>query len=103
MHGDAAIALTCGVRWLSARGILLAMSTDLAPQFTPKPLKDGSGWYVLASWPNGREEQIDGFVTEAEAQTWIRDESAAWLAAPEHPDPNQLVKAILDKATGDDD
>jgi hypothetical protein len=46
---------------------------------TPRPLKDFSGWYVLLTWPDGLEQQIDDFLTEAEAQAWIDDESAAWL------------------------
>jgi hypothetical protein len=46
---------------------------------TPLPLKDGSGWYILLAWPDGREEQMDDFASEEEAQAWIDDESAAWL------------------------
>lgn len=49
------------------------------PTMTPRPLKDFSGWYVLLAWPDGLEQQIDDFLTEAEAQAWIDDESAAWL------------------------
>jgi hypothetical protein len=50
------------------------------PTMTPCPLKDASGWYILLTWPDGREEQMDDFTSEEEAQAWIDDESAAWLA-----------------------
>ena len=49
------------------------------PTMTPRPLKDSSGWYVLLTWPDGLEQQIDDFLTEAEAEAWIDGESAAWL------------------------
>jgi hypothetical protein len=66
---------------------------------TPKPLKDGSGWYVVISWSTLREEQIYGFVTEFEAEVWIRDASPAWLAARNHPqDAYQLEKSFIDEA-----
>jgi hypothetical protein len=40
--------------------------------------KDGQ-WYVRLMLPEGRQPQIDGFKTQAEAQRWIKAQSAAWL------------------------
>jgi hypothetical protein len=50
------------------------------PLLTPRMLKDRPGWYVLLVWPNGREQHITNFDTEAEAQAWIDNNSAAWLS-----------------------
>ena len=36
-------------------------------------------WYVRLTLPGGRQPQIDGFKTEAEAHRWIKAQSAAWL------------------------
>jgi hypothetical protein len=49
------------------------------PTMQPRPLKDFSAWYVLLVWPDGREQQIDDFASEAAAQAWIDNDSAAWL------------------------
>ena len=51
------------------------------PIFTPRELKDWSGWFVVVQWPNGREQHVNGFGSEAAAISWIADESAAWLAS----------------------
>jgi hypothetical protein len=56
-----------------------------APVMTARELKDGSGWYVLFEWPNGRTRQMDGFQSEMEAETWIQEESEVWLAKS-HPE-----------------
>lgn len=40
--------------------------------------KDGE-WYVRLTLPGGRQPQIDGFKTKAEAQRWIKGQSATWL------------------------
>ena len=39
----------------------------------------GVGWYVLVTLPKGRQPQLGGFQTEAEAVAWIKRESATWL------------------------
>jgi hypothetical protein len=39
----------------------------------------GGEWYVRLTLPGGRQPQIDGFKTEAEARRWIKAQSAAWL------------------------
>ena len=36
-------------------------------------------WYVAATWPDGRFEEIRGFKTESEANEWIAKEFQAWL------------------------
>ena len=54
------------------------------PVMKARELKDGSGWYVLFEWPNGRTRQMDGFRTELEAETWIQEESEVWLKKNPH-------------------
>jgi hypothetical protein len=53
------------------------------PDLMPCELKDGSGWCVAVTWPNGSEEQVNGFRSELAAADWIKRESAAWLQ--KHP------------------
>jgi hypothetical protein len=48
-------------------------------KFEPAELKAGIGWCVRLTLPSGRQPQIDGFETEAEAREWIKARSAAWL------------------------
>ena len=48
------------------------------PTFEHHELKAGGGWYVVATWYNGRTQHIGGFATEAEATGWIKNESAEW-------------------------
>lgn len=48
-----------------------------APTFEHHELKAG-GWYVVATWYNGRTQHVGGFATEAEAIDWIKNESAEW-------------------------
>jgi hypothetical protein len=36
-------------------------------------------WYVRLTLPGGRQPQIDGFSTKAEARRWINAQSATWL------------------------
>ena len=48
--------------------------------------KDGSGYYVLVTWPNGAEEhvgQAGDFSNEEEANDWITDDAPGWLR--DHP------------------
>jgi hypothetical protein len=58
------------------------------PIMTARSLEGGSAWYVLLEWPNGRVRQVDGFQSELEAESWIKEESEIWLRkhASEHPD-----------------
>lgn len=34
-------------------------------------LKGGSAWYIDLTWPDGHNEQVDGFQSEAEIGEWI--------------------------------
>ena len=47
--------------------------------FEPMPMKIGSGWYVLVTFPSGVSHRLGGFKTEEEARIWIACKSAAWL------------------------
>jgi hypothetical protein len=49
------------------------------PTMTVRPLKDFSGWLVVVLWPEGREEHVSDFETEAAAQAWIDLDSATWV------------------------
>jgi hypothetical protein len=40
--------------------------------------KNGT-WFVRLSLPHGLQPQITGFRREAEAEAWIKHESAEWL------------------------
>jgi hypothetical protein len=51
----------------------------LEAHFQARPLKRGTGWYVLVSWDGGRTAQINDFASEAEADEWIKNKSAGWL------------------------
>jgi hypothetical protein len=48
-------------------------------KFEPIQLKDDSGWYVRITLYHGVEGHINFFKTEAEARTWIGDNSDMWL------------------------
>ena len=45
-------------------------------KFEPIELKDYSGWYVRITLPHGVQSRISYFKTEAEARTWIGENSA---------------------------
>jgi hypothetical protein len=48
--------------------------------FDPKPQKVGDEWQVVAAHPDGRTENIVGFLSKAEATEWLASErSVAWL------------------------
>ena len=56
------------------------------PTFQPVQFKDGSGYYVRVTWPDGFQEQIQdlntgapSFVSEAEALDWIENDSPDWI------------------------
>jgi sulfite reductase beta subunit-like hemoprotein len=53
-------------------------TTKSKARFEAVETKDGE-WYVRLMLPGGRQPQIDGFKTKAEAQRWIKAQSAAWL------------------------
>jgi oxalate decarboxylase/phosphoglucose isomerase-like protein (cupin superfamily) len=50
--------------------------------FEPMPLKEGSGWYIVVTYPGGMQEHIPGFKNEAEAQAWLKGKGRqTWLGA----------------------
>jgi hypothetical protein len=53
------------------------------PTFEIRGSKAG-GYLVIAIWPKGLEQQIDGFATEVEARSWIDCDSASWIARNPH-------------------
>lgn len=53
------------------------------PTLEVRELKDGSAYYVLVTWPDGMEQQVNGFSNREEAHLWIEHDSDAWLAR--HP------------------
>jgi hypothetical protein len=44
-----------------------------------EPVKVGTQWHVVGTYPGGQQEHITGFKTEADALDWIANGSAAWL------------------------
>jgi hypothetical protein len=47
--------------------------------FDPRPLKVGSQWRVVATYPSERQEHITGFRSEVDAKHWITNGSKVWL------------------------
>ena len=45
---------------------------------------DGQDWFVAATWPDGRSEEIAGFKSELEANEWIANKFQAWLDNQKH-------------------
>jgi len=50
------------------------------PVFEARRLKSAAGWYVRVAWPNGKRDHIPGFVSQQEAQCWIKGKAPAWLS-----------------------
>jgi hypothetical protein len=50
--------------------------------FDLRPVRSGTGWYVVATYPGSQQEHIPGFKTEAEAVEWLASgRCQAWLKA----------------------
>jgi hypothetical protein len=50
--------------------------------FEAVPLKVGTQWQVVATYPTGQKEQIGGFKDRTEAVTWIGGpQCLAWIKA----------------------
>lgn len=55
---------------------------DAKITFEPKPLKAGSEWTIVATYPRGQKEHIAGFHSEEDALDWLASEGCrAWLRA----------------------
>jgi len=52
------------------------------PTFEIGQSKDG-GYLVLVTWPDGPEQQLDGFSSVEAARAWIEDDGPSWIAACE--------------------
>ena len=68
----------------SDHGLILTLMAKNASKvtFDPKPLKSGTGWYVVATYPSGQQEHIAGFKSESEADEWLAgNRCQAWLKA----------------------
>ena len=48
-------------------------------KFDACPVQGGGEWHVVATYPRGGEEHIQGFKNETEAKDWIAKHSRAWL------------------------
>jgi len=48
------------------------------PTYEPVQLKDGSGYFVRATWSDGFEQQINDFADAAEARAWITANESHW-------------------------
>jgi hypothetical protein len=44
--------------------------------------EDG-GYLVLVTWPEGPEQQLEGFANVEAARAWIEDDGPSWVAARE--------------------
>jgi hypothetical protein len=52
------------------------------PIFSIQPLDYWPGYVVIATWPDGKSEQLAGIYTSSEdAEQWIRGRSGNWLAS----------------------
>jgi hypothetical protein len=52
-----------------------------APTFKACDTQRGSNWSVLVTWPDAREQYLDGFQTFDETVAWVSHKSLAWLEA----------------------
>jgi hypothetical protein len=52
-------------------------------KFEPIQLKGDLRWCVRITLPHGVQSHISDFKTEAEARTWISENSPVWLTAYE--------------------
>ena len=49
------------------------------PMARPKPLKDGSAFYIEITWLDGRMVYVDKFGSETTARDWIERDFPAFL------------------------
>jgi hypothetical protein len=59
------------------------MEKDSSPTMTPHQRKDSAGWMVIVAWPDGTEEQVNGFRSLSDVVSWMPDGSQEWLE--KHP------------------
>jgi hypothetical protein len=63
---------------------VLKTTLTTAPNFTPRPLVGGEGWYVRVEWLDFRED-VGAFASRSEAQAWIEQKSAEWVERYRRP------------------
>ena len=54
------------------------MNTETTPVLQIRH-REGNHWFVAATWPDGRFEEISGFKTESEANEWVAKQLQVWL------------------------
>ena len=54
---------------------------NAAPTFKACDTKRGADWSVLVTWPDERQQYLDGFQSFDETVAWVNDKSMAWLEA----------------------
>ena len=59
---------------------------EAKPSFTIEKDKIGLGSCVIAMLPDGRREVVTGFGSDDDAQNWIDQDSARWLAGLQRRD-----------------
>jgi hypothetical protein len=57
----------------------LMMPQGKPATYETHPLKDGSGFYVRVTWPDGRDWHVNPFETPASAARWIESNANEWL------------------------
>jgi hypothetical protein len=55
------------------------MNRELSVKFESVKSNDGTGYFVRATWSDGSENQITGFINDTEARAWIVSDSRGWL------------------------
>jgi hypothetical protein len=66
------------------RGRILDVMAKNVPKvtFDSEPLRVGSEWHLVATYPSGQREHVTGFKSEAEAIEWLASgRCQAWLKA----------------------
>ncbi len=57
------------------------MSDAKSPSFKACETKRGADWSVLVTWPDERQQYLDGFQSLDDAVAWVNHKSQAWLEA----------------------
>lgn len=61
---------------------------DIKPKFQPLPAESGDGWCINVTWPNGKTEELAGFINQYHALDWINRNSENWIADKILNDPD---------------
>ena len=55
------------------------ITLKLRPTFEIGESKD-RGYLILVTWPEGSEQQLDGFASVEAARAWIENDGPSWIA-----------------------